>query len=97
MPVGRGAADAAAQVSGARSAEEEDLDAARSAGTAPSRRDVDDPFPGAAAGVISMAPRTWWARWDKDASRAESFDPIVSGVLMRSRPEGRGRGGVRRR
>src|SRR5882757_5355262 len=47
MPVGRGTAGTAAQVGGARSSVEEDLDAARSAGAAPQRRDVDDPFTGA--------------------------------------------------
>jgi len=50
MPVGRGTAGAAAQVSGARSSVEEDLDAVCSAGAAPHRRDVDDPFSGARGG-----------------------------------------------
>ncbi len=50
-----------------------------------------------AVGVISMTRRMWWGRWDRDASRTASFDPAVSGVLIRSWPEGRGRGGVRRR
>jgi hypothetical protein len=50
MPVGRGTAGAATQVSVARSSVEEDLDAACSAGAASQRRDVDDPFSGACGG-----------------------------------------------
>jgi hypothetical protein len=50
MPAGRGTAGAAAQVSGARSSVEENLDAACPAGAAPQCRDVDDPFPGARGG-----------------------------------------------
>ncbi|GHG03826.1 hypothetical protein GCM10017567_19690 [Amycolatopsis bullii] len=50
VPAGRGPAGAAAQVGGARSSVEEDLDAAWPAGAASQRRDVDDAVSGARGG-----------------------------------------------